>query len=96
MQMKQQEQYIAIELERGAQQQQQHDQKEPTPRHYGNNQYISIKDEDGNPNYPSGKPRTNSCFICRQYAKKENVLSGSAEIVGCRYAKLGVGMNRLV
>ena len=28
MQMKQQEQYIAIKLERGAQQQQQHDQKE--------------------------------------------------------------------
>ena len=28
--------------------------------------------------------------------KKENVLSGSAEIVGCRYAKLGVGVNRLV
>ena len=54
---------------------------QPTRRNDGNTQYIRIKDEDGNPNYPSGKPRTNSCFICRQYAKKENVLSGSAEIV---------------
>jgi len=67
---------------------------QPTWRHDGNNQYIRIKDEDGNPNYTSGKPRTNSCFICRQYAKKRECTQWLCRDCGMPVCKIGRGREQ--
>lgn len=66
---------------------------QPSQRNDGNSHLARIKDEDSNMNYSSGKPRNQSCFICRKYSVKTECTQWICRVCGMPVCKVSRGRD---